>query len=111
MRFGVGGFAVGVVLAKMKPPFKSLGRSESTVACFSCAGELSRHGGEPQPFGPSFSQGDLVGVTLSAAEKHRKRELTFLVNGREAGRIDVDTSDELVLAVQPYMGGVAVHTE
>ena len=111
MRFGVGGFAVGVVRATMKPPFKSIGRSEAAVACYSCSGELSRFAGEPTAFGPPYSQGDAISVVLGAVgRKQRTRELRFQVNGAEVGRIDVTASEELVLAVQPYMGGVALRT-
>jgi len=111
VRFGVGGFGVAVVRASMRPPYKSLGKSGSTVACYHSSGALTA-GGHERPFGPAYSPGDTIGVVLRpvAGAGPGRRELCFLLNNAEVGvaASGLEASREAyVLAVQPYMGGVA----
>ena len=115
VRFGVGGFGVGVARATMKPPFKSLGNHADVVGVYLANGSVVRDGVE-RPFGPAYAPGDRVGVLLrnsaaaaGASKKGRaNRELVFLLNGEEVGIAASGLgAEELVLAVQPYMGGVA----
>ena len=118
VRFGVGGFGVGVVKNSMRPPFKSIGRSEAALAVYLANGDVSC-GGVQRPFGPPLEVGDQIGVLLrppptQSAKISRKRhgreakslELAFFVNGREVGVAAEtrDCQDSFQLAVQPYMG-------
>ena len=112
VRFGVGGFGVGVARATMKPPFKSLGNHPDVVGVFLASGSIVS-GGIERPFGPAYAPGDRIGVSLRrevAAEGvlKQRHELVFLLNGEEVGVAASGLGgEELVLAVQPYMGGVA----
>ena len=117
VRFGVGGFAVGLVRAAMKPPFKSLGRSEHAIAIYHSDGQLEGGGKAPRAFGPGYAQGDLVQVELRPSAsvgrgKHssaQKVDAVFLINGVEVGvGASAVARDGVLLAVQPYMGGVAL---
>ena len=110
MRFGVGGFGVGVVRAAMRPPYKSLGKTSEAVGVYLAGGTLAMNGSERE-FGPPYEPGDRIGVVLrrtSGSGNAGKRDLVFLRNGVEVG-VGATGLDPvgLVLAVQPYMGGVA----
>ena len=111
VRFGVGGFGVGVERAAMKPPYKSLGKGGDALAFFHSGGGLASAGRPERPFGPAFEPGDRIGLELRAVGgAKKKREAAFSLNGEEVGVAPLDgvgASEELVLAVQPYMGGVA----
>jgi hypothetical protein len=63
IRFGVGGFSVGVVRAGMRPPYKSLGTAVDAVGVYLSSGSL-RSGGEERTFGRAYQQGDNIGVML-----------------------------------------------
>ena len=116
VRLGVGGFAVGLVRAAMRPPFKSLGRSEHAVAVYHSSGTLEGGGKAARAFGPDFAEGDLIEVRLrppSSAKGKAKggaMDVIFMKNGVEVGVAvsGVEAHGNLVLAVQPYMGGVAL---
>ena len=112
VRLGVGGFAVGLVRATMRPPFKSIGRSEHAVAVYHSGGGLE--GGEKgrRAFGPEYGEGDLIEVRLRPSASRKKSSLVdvlFVKNGAEVGVAASGIArDGVVLAVQPYMGGVAM---
>ena len=114
-RFGVGGFAVGVVRASMKAPFKSIGKSAEAVGAYHSSGVFtsSEHG--ERSFGPAFAPGDLLEVELRPSASKRgqaaasRTDVVFLLNGEEVGvgaSVD-ERAESLLLACQPYMGGVA----
>lgn len=110
VRFGVGGFGVGVVSVSMRPPFKSIGKSPHSLGSYHSNGMLATERGE-QPFGPAYEPGDVVTVVLrpSATKPGGKYDdVIFLLNGKEVGvaasRVAAGT---VIIAVQPYMGGVA----
>jgi hypothetical protein len=111
IRFGVGGFGVGIVRAGMRPPYKSLGKTSDVVGVYLSGGSFSV-GGEERAFGPSYQQGDRIGVTLrrSYSGKADLRDLVFSINSVEVGvaASGLRMSEGLHLAVQPYMGGVAL---
>ena len=121
VRFGVGGFAVGVVKRSMPSPFKSLGRSEHAIAVFHSSGRLEQGAGKnPRDFGSGYDEGDLVEVVLrpmaagtkpgaAKAAAGRQHDVIFLLNGEQIGvAASGVVPDSVVLAVQPYMGGVAL---
>ena len=110
-RFGVGGFGVGLVRASMSKPYKSIGTSASCVAVYHSSGTL-RLGASEDPFGPGFEPGDAVAVILRPSSS-KGFDVVFEVNGEEVGvlrRTGLKARDSLSLAVQPYMGGIAVLT-
>jgi hypothetical protein len=125
-RFGVGGYAVGAARRSMKKPFKSIGKHPDALVWHSSGiimrnrktlrmsgphgGEKSSKSGDGTSCGKSseegndggFEEGDVVGVELL------KNTVAFHLNGEMVGSVDfVGAADECVLAVQPYMGGVA----
>jgi hypothetical protein len=112
VRFGVGGFGVALVKSSMRPPYKSLGKSDATVACYLASGAVAA-GGSERPFGPALSPGDIVGVVLRPARVGygAGEELVFLINGAEVGvaaaKLKRGSRGAYTVAVQPYMGGVA----
>ena len=114
VRFGVGGFGVGVVRTSMKAPYKSLGRSPSAVCVYLASGALASHERGEHAFGEAYEPGDLVEVHLrpSAGKKGPAGsvDVVFKRNGEEVGigAHSVANPEGLVLAVQPYMGGVAL---
>ena len=121
VRFGVGGFGVGVVRKSMRPPYKSIGKSPDALGAYLANGSWA-HAGVEVPFGPAYAPGDRIGVTIRpaawTATKAKKvtkatkvaREIVFFLNGTEVGAVAASSlgSEELQLAVQPYMGGVAL---
>jgi hypothetical protein len=121
VRFGVGGFGVGVVRNSMRPPYKSIGKSPDALGAYLANGSWA-HAGVEVPFGPAYAPGDRIGVTIRpaawTATKAKKvtkatkvaREIVFFLNGTEVGAVAASSrgSEELQLAVQPYMGGVAL---
>eukprot|EP00966_Prymnesium_polylepis_P070826 1645874-Prymnesium_polylepis.1 len=108
VRFGVGGFGVGVVRGSMKPPYKSLGKSEEALGAYLANGNWA-HAGAERPFGPAYAPGDRIGVCVRAGAKGAARELVFFLNGEEVGVVaTLRGAEEVRLAVQPYMGGVAL---
>ena len=122
MRFGVGGFGVGVVRKSMKAPFKSIGKTDGSIGSYLASGAFASPERGERDFGPPFEPGDLVEVLLRpslvgpggkprAKPSTSKTDVVYFLNGREVGVAvaGVDASpDSLVLAVQPYMGGVAL---
>ena len=128
-RFGVGGFCVGVVRAAMKPPYKSLRTSADAIGAYLASGALMSRGRELPSSAPPYDPGDTIGVQLRRAAptvtrpphrqlakgghtgggaKSAQWEIAFLLNGVEVGAVSVGVGDALALAVQPYMGGVAM---
>lgn len=136
VRFGVGGFGVGLVKASMKAPFKSIGRSAHGLGCYLASGMLATEAGE-RPFGPAYQAGDLVEVLLRPtvtrgvessrvqsqvksrvkssrdescqAQAKELSDVVFLLNGAEVGVVaHAVPAGSVALAVQPYMGGVAL---
>ena len=121
VRFGVGGFGVGIVRkAGLKAPFKSLGRMAGSVGVYLCDGTFVTPELGARSFGPPYAEGDLVEVLLrpskaaggGAKTKPKpgaRTDVVYFVNGQEVGvAAIVDApADGLLLAVQPYMGGVA----
>ena len=112
VRFGTGGFGVGVVRASMKPPFKSIGKSAQAIGAYLASGVFATHGDE-RLFGPPYGPGDLIEVELrpSARGGAAAIDLFFSLNGSEVGLAASSVAggaDGLVLAVQPYMGGVTL---
>eukprot|EP00964_Phaeocystis_antarctica_P033869 scaffold19219_cov52-Phaeocystis_antarctica.AAC.3 len=79
------------------------------------------HAGVEVPFGPAYVPGDRIGVTIWPAgwtatkvTKATKaaREIVFFLNGKTVGVAASSLgTEELLLAVQPYMGGVALLTK
>ena len=120
VRFGVGGFGVGVVRCSMRPPYKSIGKSPDALGAYLANGSWA-HAGVEVPFGPAYVPGDRIGVTIRpagwTATKVTKattaaREIVFFLNGKEVGVAASSLgTEELQLAVQPYMGGVALLTK
>ena len=118
LRLGTGGFAVGVALACMHPPFKSLGNHPQAWVVH-CDGRLLHNrialcdvdgGGSP------FGVGDIISVSLEPSDKAsmaraRTRQLKFQKNGAPIGRVHLlpaaRDAGAFTLAVQPYMGGAA----
>jgi hypothetical protein len=117
-RVGVGGFAVGVVPASLKPPYKSLGKSPSGSGAYHSSGVFVSQGVERE-FGATYGQGDVVDVVVREAAKGKRgqvREIAFFVNNKEVGVTPAISGamkgeQELLLACQPYMGGVATLCE
>ena len=110
VRLGVGGFAVGLVKRSMKAPYKSIGRSEHAIAVYHSSGQLEGDGKEARSFGAEYGAGDVIEVVLRPAAK-RAHDVVFLLNGAEVGiaaRGVPGLPDGALLAVQPYMGGVAL---
>ena len=126
-RLGVGGFSVGVVSASsIKAPYKSLGSHPSSLGAYHSSG-VYVCSGVSRAFGTPYGEGDVVAVVLrdqvvgrerKKADKNSKeveggKEIVFEVNGREVGTRPVAKewlkkgAGDLLLAVQPYMGGVA----
>ena len=116
VRFGVGGFGVGVVPASMKPPFKSIGKSPGAIGAYLASGAFASPEHGERPFGPAYEAGDLVEVLLRPSGKSArgggggKTDVVYRLNGAEVGVAAsvAASADALVLAVQPYMGGVAM---
>ena len=131
-RFGVGGFCVGVVRAAMKPPYKSLRTSADAIGAYLASGALMSRGRELSS-APPYDPGDTIGVHLrraptvittvtrvtpraqlangghtGAGSKSAQWEIAFELNGVEVGALSAGVGDALALAVQPYMGGVAM---
>lgn len=114
VRFGVGGFGVALVRSGMRPPYKSLGKAEATVACYLASGVVVV-GGRERPFGPVLTPGDVVGVALRPARGGARDgagdDLVFLLNGAEVGvavtGLQGASRGAYTVGVQPYMGGVA----
>ncbi len=106
VRFGVGGFGVGVVRAGWKGPYKSLGSTAECVGgSYLSSGVLSCQGIE-RAYGPAYDEGDVIEVVLRGRGK--ARELIFCRNGSELGVAARGIGEgPLLLACQPYMGGVA----
>ena len=111
---GVGGSAVGLVRAGWRGPFKSLGSATAggtteslCVAAFHSSGSLFVDGAAKEGFAPPFGQGDVIGVYLRA-----NGDLVFYVNGKQTAvavslpHCKETSAHGLVLACQPYMGGV-----
>ena len=127
VRFGVGGFGVGAVRSAMQRPYKSIGKSADAIGVYLSSGALAVHGVERE-FGPPYEEGDRIGVVIrpsgggvdanargsnthSGHTVGRKCELAFLLNGREVGVAATALDGQAVtMAVQPYMGGVALLT-
>lgn len=122
VRFGVGGFGVGVVKTSIRPPYKSIGKSPDAIGSYHSSGSFASHtaaGGE-RAFGPEYSPGDLVEVLLrpspsggkgagGKAAKLSLHDVVYVLNGEEVGVAARGVAaDSVVLAVQPYMGGVAL---
>ena len=106
--FGVGGFGVGVVRTSMKPPYKSIGKKTDAVGSYHSSGSFVSPGDGEKAFGPSFVPRDVIGVELRKKGAQRT-DVVFSLNGKEVGiAASVDAAaDALVVACQPYMGGVA----
>ena len=111
-RLGVGGFGVGVVKGGMKPPYKSIGKSAAAVGAYHNSGRWTGQGADLD-FGRPYGEGDVIDVVLRpGAGGKGGREVAFCLNGEEVGCVGVPPhlttgSQDLLLAVQPYMGGVA----
>lgn len=125
VRFGVGGFGVGVVRSSMRPPYKSIGKSPDALGAYLANGSWA-HAGVEVPFGPAYAPGDRIGVAVRPAPPKQSgragwvatkatkaaREVVFFLNGKEIGvAASLLGAEELQLAVQPYMGGVALLTK
>ena len=134
VRFGVGGFGVGVVRNSMRPPYKSISKSPDALGAYLSNG-CWVHAGVEVRFGPAYAPGDRIGVALRPASPNascgpggtttkaakgakaakatkRTREIVFFLNGKEVGVAATWAgAEELQLAVQPYMGGVALLTK
>ncbi len=98
----------------MKPPFKSIGKSAEAVGAYHSSGVFTSAEHGERPFGPVFVPGDLLEVELRTATKRgqactSRTDVVFRLNGEEVGvGATVDAgADALLLACQPYMGGVA----
>ena len=131
LRTGTGGFALGVARADFPKPFKSLGNHPYSWVLHSRGRllhnrqTLVEHVADDQ--GSSFGEGDILSVVvvLCPAQPHSSSSavhwLHFLRNGKAFGfgageqqeqkggaiRIELPRGKQLVLAVQPYMGGAA----
>ena len=105
-RLGVGGFAIGMIPRGAKAPYKSLGKRPDAVGAYHSNGLWTSHGTE-RPFGQPYATGDVIDVLLRPTGRGKGRELAFCKNGDEVGVIPGIPTGDLVLAVQPYMGGVA----
>lgn len=109
VRFGIGGFAIGLVRSGMRPPFKSIGRSADAIAVYHCSGQLEGGGKAPRAFGSGYDEGDLIEMALRPAAKGKAHDAVLLRNGEEVGVAARGlAADTVLLAVQPYMGGVAM---
>lgn len=112
-RFGVGGFGVGLVRAHMPRPYRSIVGSAACVAVYLSSGRVRRGGGGDgdATFGPTFKPGDVIAVILRrSSETESAFDVAFEVNGEEVCvfQTGLKARDTISLAVQPYMGGVAV---
>lgn len=114
--FGVGGFAVGVARSAWKGPYKSIGKTVGAGAVYHSTGCLLASRKVTENFGPEYEAGDIITVRLSGPFPARKPQkntaglvLSFAVNGAWLGRDTTlpASAGPYVLAVQPYMGGVA----
>ena len=77
------------------------------MGIYHCSGTLMVGGSEQSAFtGPAYEPGDRIGVSLRKSAK--AWQIAFSVNGKEVGTTPVGSGAELVVAVQPYMGGVAL---
>lgn len=125
VRFGVGGFGVGVVKASMRPPYKSIGKSPDAIGSYLSSGSFASYDAGTDSFGPEYAPGDLIEVLLrpsAAASKAKGKagvagggsggnhaDVVFALNGKEVGVAARGVAaDSVILAVQPYMGGVAL---
>jgi hypothetical protein len=109
---GVGGFAVGLTSAKCKGPFKSLGNSAECFGVYHSSGSLFCNRAEQIDFASSYGSGDCVGILIRP-----NNDVVFYLNGVQVGEPAFNISvvskrksnaDDVVLACQPYMGGVAL---
>jgi hypothetical protein len=132
VRFGVGGFGVGVVRASMKAPYKSLGNG-TALAFYHSSGRLEGGAAGARPTSaevPPIDPGATIGIEVrragvtsatsggkakaggvTAGQRPGAREAAFSVNGVAVGVVALGGAgpkEELNLAVQPYMGGVAL---
>jgi hypothetical protein len=112
LRFGTGGFAVGAALStRFRFPFKSVGKHPFGVA-YKEDGSLWHNKVEHEEFGQGYQEGDVVRVIVAS-----DHAISFRVNGKPHGApfslcsaVSAAGSNEVVLAVQPYMGGAAMLT-
>lgn len=114
VRFGVGGFGVAIVRSSMKPPYKSIGKTAGVVGAYLASGVFATPERGEVAFGPPFEPGDLIEVSLRPSALKKKgggMDVVYSLNGREVGVAAsgvASGTDGLIMACQPYMGGVAL---
>ncbi len=114
----------------MNPPYISLRTSADAIGAYLESGALMSRGRELSS-APPYDPGDTIGVHLrraptvtraprpqlangghtgakTAKSRSAQWEIAFELNGVEVGALSVGVGDALALAVQPYMGGVAM---
>ncbi|GMI41075.1 hypothetical protein TeGR_g3740 [Tetraparma gracilis] len=102
VHFGTGGFAVGVVKASWKGPFKSLRKNPNCPFAIHCDGTVAQKEKDWAECGlGGYEEGDVVGIFVGGGK------VKVSIDGQVVKQVSVPKGERLALAVQPFMGGVA----